>query len=145
MFAIVIVKIFGKWDKFYGCCGGFRAKSGGGAIAEKCPISIVDVNKWEWAQGVGMYGFYRAYEETRDEALLAFLRKWYKDRFAEGFPPKSVNTCARSAPLSFAHCFSKKQPFIHNKKKKRGRSLVFSLKQYCKSKREMRIFASPVF
>jgi rhamnogalacturonyl hydrolase YesR len=35
---------------------------GAGALDESCPISIIDINKWEWAQGVGLYGMYRYYE-----------------------------------------------------------------------------------
>lgn len=76
---------------------------GGGAINEKCPISIIDINKWEWAQGVGMYGLYRYCEVTHDEERLAFLKSWYKERIAEGLPERSVNYCAPLLTLSFIH------------------------------------------
>ena len=76
---------------------------GGGAINEKCPISIIDINKWEWAQGVGMYGLYRYYEVSGDEARLSYLKQWYEKRIAEGLPEKSINSCAPLLTLTFIH------------------------------------------
>lgn len=70
---------------------------------EKCPISIVDINKWEWAQGVGLYGLYRYYEVSGEVKYLDFLKKWYKDRITEGLPEKCVNTCAPLLTLSFIY------------------------------------------
>lgn len=76
---------------------------GGGAINEKCPISIIDINKWEWAQGVGMYGLYRYAETSGDTERLGFLKEWYKARISEGLPERSVNYCAPLLTLSFIH------------------------------------------
>lgn len=70
---------------------------------EKCPISIVDINKWEWAQGVGLYGLYRYYEVSGDEKYLDILKNWFKDRINEGLPEKCVNTCAPLLTLSFVY------------------------------------------
>lgn len=61
---------------------------------EPCPISIVDINKWEWAQGVGMYGLYRYYEATGDKFYYDFLSDWYDKRIKEGLPSKNINTCS---------------------------------------------------
>jgi unsaturated rhamnogalacturonyl hydrolase len=51
---------------------------------------------WEWPQGVGLYGMYRLYSYTKDEEILLFLEKWYRDAFSRGIPEKNINT---SAPL----------------------------------------------
>ena len=32
-------------------------------IDEVCPIGIIDIENWEWPQGVGMYGMYKYYKE----------------------------------------------------------------------------------
>ena len=61
---------------------------------EPCPISIIDINKWEWAQGVGMYGLYRYYEISHNETYGNYLKTWYDLRIKEGLPAKNVNTCA---------------------------------------------------
>jgi len=60
---------------------------------EPCPISIVDINKWEWAQGVGLYGLYRYYEVSGDERYLNYIKEWFERRIQEGLPEKNVNTC----------------------------------------------------
>ena len=76
---------------------------GAGALDESCPISIIDINKWEWAQGVGLYGMYRYYEVSGDKSLLDFMRKWYDKRISEGLPEKCVNTIAPLLPLTYIH------------------------------------------
>lgn len=63
---------------------------------EPCPISIVDINKWEWAQGVGLYGLYRYYEVSGEEKYLDYLKNWFDLRIKEGLPDKNINT---SCPL----------------------------------------------
>ena len=76
-----------------------------GAINEKdkCPISIIDIIKWEWAQGVGMYGLYRYCEASGDKERIEFLKEWYRARISEGLPEKSINCCAPLLPLTFMH------------------------------------------
>ena len=72
-------------------------------VDEKCPISIIDINKWEWAQGVGLYGLFRYYEVSGEEKYLDFLNDWYEKRIKEGLPQKSVNTCAPLLALTYIH------------------------------------------
>ncbi len=61
---------------------------------EKYPIGLIDINLWEWPQGVGLYGLYQYVEETEDPAALQFLTDWYDARLAEGLPERNVNTCS---------------------------------------------------
>ncbi|WP_010494846.1 glycoside hydrolase family 88/105 protein [Paenibacillus elgii] len=63
-------------------------------LNEKYPIGLIDMNLWEWPQGVGLYGMYQYFEETKDPEALRFLLGWYDDRLREGLPEKNVNTCA---------------------------------------------------
>lgn len=58
----------------------------------------ISSDAWEWPQGVGLYGIYRAYEVTQDESLLSYLHRWYMARLSEGLPvnKRNVNT---SAPM----------------------------------------------
>lgn len=72
-------------------------------VEEKCPISIIDINKWEWAQGVGLYGLYRYYEVSGEKSYLEFMKRWYQSRIAEGLPEKSVNTCSPLLALTYIH------------------------------------------
>jgi unsaturated rhamnogalacturonyl hydrolase len=63
-------------------------------FAEKYPIGLIDINLWEWPQGVGIYGLYKYYQLTNDQETFHFLIKWFDQRIAEGLPEKNVNTMA---------------------------------------------------
>lgn len=70
-------------------------------IYEECPIGIIDINLWEWPQGVGMYGLYRVYQETGEKSYLDRIDNWYKQRISEGLPYKNVNTMAPMLTLCY--------------------------------------------
>ena len=70
---------------------------------EFCPISIVDINKWEWAQGVGLYGLYKYWIVSGEKEYHDYLKKWFSARIDEGLPEKNVNTCAPLLTLSYIY------------------------------------------
>lgn len=76
---------------------------GADGFVEQCSISIIDINKWEWAQGVGLYGIYKYAEVTGNEKYMDFLEKWYDARIFEGLPEKNVNTCSPMLAMSFLY------------------------------------------
>lgn len=59
---------------------------------ENYPIGLIDINLWEWPQGVGMYGLLKYFKETGNQDSLDFIVKWYDERIAEGILEKNVNT-----------------------------------------------------
>lgn len=72
-------------------------------IDEDCPIGLIDFNHWEWSQGVGLYGLYSYYKQTKDSKILNYLYEWYAARLAEGLPPKNVNTMSPMLTLAFLY------------------------------------------
>lgn len=76
---------------------------GADGFCEQCPISIIDINKWEWAQGVGLYGLYRYWEFSGKKRYYDFIKQWYDKRIEEGLPEKNVNTCAPMLTLTFLY------------------------------------------
>ena len=70
-------------------------------IEEECPIGIIDIENWEWPQGVGMYGMYKYYKELGDTSYRDFLIKWYDKNIAKGLPERNVNTMCPM--LTLAH------------------------------------------
>lgn len=72
-------------------------------LKEGCPISIIDIGTWEWAQGVGLYGLWKRYESTGDRSILDFLEAWFDANIAKGLPPKNVNTVCPLLTLSFVN------------------------------------------
>lgn len=70
-------------------------------IQEVCPIGIIDFEKWEWPQGVGLYGLFQYSRSSGDAASLAYIEGWFSRRLAEGLPARNVNTMAPM--LTLAH------------------------------------------
>lgn len=62
------------------------------SIEETCPIGIIDFDKWEWPQGVGLYGMYQYYQRTGDVTVRDQIVAWFRARIAEGLPERNVNT-----------------------------------------------------
>lgn len=58
------------------------------------PISNLDFTKWEWPQGVGLYGMMKLYLRTKERRYYDILNAWFDARLAEGLPDKNVNTMA---------------------------------------------------
>lgn len=76
-------------------------------LNETCPISIINIECWEWPQGVGMYGLFKYFEETGDQEYLDYMLGWYNRRIEEGLPEKNVNTMAPM--LTLAHLYEETQ------------------------------------
>lgn len=70
-------------------------------LIEEFPIGLIDINLWEWPQGVGIYGLYKYYKLTNDQETLTFLLNWYDQRIDEGLPEKNVNTMSPLLTLMF--------------------------------------------
>ncbi|MBC2667635.1 glycoside hydrolase family 105 protein [Novosphingobium piscinae] len=58
---------------------------------------------WEWTHGIGLFGMWRYYEQSRDPRALAVMRQWFADRFAEGETTKNINTVAPFLTLAYLH------------------------------------------
>lgn len=55
-----------------------------------------DIDRFDWAPGVGLYGLYRAWQATGEERYFDFLLSWTEKHLQEAFAQKTVNS---SAPL----------------------------------------------
>ncbi len=71
------------------------------SIEETCPIGIIDFNKWEWPQGIGLYGMYQYYKRTGNKTYLDYIISWFDARMEEGIPTRNVNTTAPMLTLAF--------------------------------------------
>ncbi|KPF47660.1 glycosyl hydrolase family 88 [beta proteobacterium AAP121] len=58
---------------------------------------VIDTKSWhgfEWTQGIGLYGLWKVWQMTGDEAAWTTMTQWFTDRFAEGSPSRNINTVA---------------------------------------------------
>ena len=70
---------------------------------ETCPIGIIDINNWEWPQGVGMYGLFKYYKQFGDKKYLKQLEEWYDNHINGELPDRNVNTTAPMLVLAFLY------------------------------------------
>lgn len=58
---------------------------------------------WEWTQGVGLFGLWKIYEETKDIEIYKKLVKYYDRQLSIGLPAKNVNTTAPLLALTYLY------------------------------------------
>lgn len=90
----------------------FMLNLSAGDFEETCPVSNIDIDKWEWPQGIGMFGLYRYYQVTGDEEMLSWLYGWYDGHLKKGLPDKNINTVSPLLALSYLHELSPKEEYL---------------------------------
>lgn len=71
------------------------------------PLQAKRLACWDWTHGIGLYGIFKLYQFTKDEANLDYIEAWLKDRMEIGLPEKNVNTVA---PLLAMACVYEFRP-----------------------------------
>jgi len=82
------------------------------SMKEVFPISLIDIDCWEWPQGVGIFGLYKYYTISKDEEILNFLIKWYDERIEEGILEKNVNTTSPMLTLTYLYEITKNEKYL---------------------------------
>lgn len=71
-----------------------------GSIIEK-KISDIDIEQWEWPQGVGLFGMYLNYKRCKKKEIFDWIINWYENNFEKGLPPRNINTTAPMLTLAY--------------------------------------------
>jgi len=82
------------------------------SITEECPIGIIDVEEWEWPQGVGMYGLFKYYQQSGKKEYLDYMVDWYDRHIRDGLPDKNVNTMAPMLTLAHIYEFNNNEKYL---------------------------------
>lgn len=67
---------------------------------------------WEWTQGVGLFGFWKLFEQTHNQKYLDLMIKYYDKQIATGLPSKNVNTVAPMLALSFLAEYTQDEKYM---------------------------------
>ena len=54
----------------------------------------MNIHRWEWDTGVGLYGVFRAWETTKNSEYLDFIKGWVEEHLLEVYKVKCVNGIA---------------------------------------------------
>lgn len=61
-------------------------------MQEKYPVGLIDIDLWEWPQGVGLYGLMRYYQASGNRKVFDFLCSWMDRHLAAQNWEHNVNT-----------------------------------------------------
>ena len=81
-------------------------------MKEVFPISLIDIDCWEWPQGVGLFGLYKYYTVSKKQEILDFLLSWYDARISEGIQEKNINTTSPMLTLTYLYEISGKESHL---------------------------------
>lgn len=79
---------------------------------EYCKISNIDIDKWEWPQGVGLFGMYSDYKKHGDKQILEWIISWFEKNIEKGIPERNINTTAPMLTLAFIAEETKNQRYM---------------------------------
>ncbi|MFI3236544.1 MAG: glycoside hydrolase family 88 protein [Lachnospiraceae bacterium] len=68
--------------------------------------------KWDWFHGVGLYGFWKLYKQTKNPKYLDIMTQYYDERIKEGLPDKNVNSTAPLLTLAFLYEETKNEAYL---------------------------------
>ncbi|MEG2670131.1 MAG: glycoside hydrolase family 88 protein, partial [Oscillospiraceae bacterium] len=54
----------------------------------------MNIEKFDWIPGVGLYGIFNAYRATGEEKYLEFLNEWANRHLQEAYTKKTINSTA---------------------------------------------------
>ena len=82
-------------------------------MKEGCPISIIDIDAWEWAQGVGIYGIYKYWKITKKSKYMDYLIEWFDKNIKKGLPDKNINTMTPLLTLTYVYEYTENAEYLN--------------------------------
>lgn len=67
---------------------------------------------WEWTQGVGLYGLWKLFENSRDVKYLNILTRFFDSQIEIGFPALNVNTMAPFLTMSYVGEYLREERYL---------------------------------
>jgi len=67
---------------------------------------------WEWTQGVGLYGLWKLFEQTRDPKYMEIFTRYFDQQLQVGFPAINVNTVTPFLTMSFVGEYLGKEEYL---------------------------------
>lgn len=73
---------------------------------------VLRFKKWDWIHGVGLYGYWKIYEFTKDKTYLELLENYYEERIREGLPEKNINSVCPLLALTHIYEVNPKEEYL---------------------------------
>jgi len=72
---------------------------------------LLNMDIWDWSQGVALYGIWQYYRQTDDEKSLAYLLRWFDEKL-NTMPVRNVNSTAPLLTLCFLYEHTERQEYL---------------------------------
>lgn len=69
----------------------------------ECAQGTVYMDRWEWPQGVALFGLYLYYQETGNRKYFDMIVDYYEKHFKIGLPQKNVNTMCPMLTMTYLY------------------------------------------
>ena len=69
----------------------------------ECEKGTPYMDRWEWPQGVALFGLYLYYKETGDKKYFDMIVKYFEDHIKKGLPQKNVNTMCPMLTMTYIY------------------------------------------
>lgn len=76
------------------------------------PDQVRQIELFDWFQGVGLYGYFKLWSETKDENILFIIEDYYRERISDGLPEKNINSMAPMLTLLNLAVVTKNQKYL---------------------------------
>lgn len=81
-------------------------------LEEKNRRNVLQFRDWDWIHGVGLYGYWKIYEESGDDSYLEQLRSYYEEHIQKGLPEKNINSVCPMLTMTLLYEHEKRQEWL---------------------------------
>ena len=72
----------------------------------------MDIDKFDWVPGVGLYGIYKVYEATKEKSLLDFLINWTDKHIDEATNVLTINSVCPLLTITYLYEIKKTNKYL---------------------------------
>lgn len=72
-------------------------------LDEKNISNVLKFKKWDWFQGVGLFGYWRSYQITGDRSYFELVKAYYDSCMQQGLPDKNINSVCPMLTLAYLY------------------------------------------
>lgn len=77
-----------------------------------CEKGTKYMERWEWPQGVALFGLYLYYKETGEKKYFDMIVDYFEKQIAKGLPTKNVNTMCPMLTMTYIYEETKNEKYL---------------------------------
>lgn len=78
----------------------------------ECEQGTPYMDRWEWPQGVALFGLYLYYKETGEKKYFDMIIEWFENHIKNGLPVKNVNTMCPMLTMTYIYEETRNEKYL---------------------------------